>query len=185
MPKRYTGTFLLGRQSPTEDIEGDVTELPDAPIPTREQIAAAAARFVGRIDQRPPAFSALKVAGRRAYQARPAGPPAGTGGAAGRDLRHRGRGVSISRVDLGRGVRQRHVHPLARPRPGRVVGHRRGDVGAGAHCDRRFFARRRRRSPRVKPRQLARGFSSRRFGPSSICRACNSRPTRSRASAPD
>jgi tRNA pseudouridine55 synthase len=68
MPKRYTGTFLLGRQSPTEDVEGDVTELPDAPIPTHEQIAAAAAHFVGRIQQRPPAYSALKIAGRPAYK---------------------------------------------------------------------------------------------------------------------
>ena len=31
MPKRYVGTFLLGRQSATEDVEGEVTELPDAP----------------------------------------------------------------------------------------------------------------------------------------------------------
>ena len=68
MPKQYIGTFLLGRRSPTEDIEGEVTELPGAPVPTREQIAAAAERFVGRIDQRPPAFSALKVAGQRAYK---------------------------------------------------------------------------------------------------------------------
>ena len=68
MPKRYQGTFLLGRQSPTEDIEGDVIELADAPIPTREQVVAVAARFIGRIDQRPPAFSAVKVAGRRAYE---------------------------------------------------------------------------------------------------------------------
>ncbi len=68
MPKRYTGTFLLGRQSATEDVEGEVTELPDAPRPTREQIAAAAARLVGRIQQRPPAFSAIRVAGRRAYE---------------------------------------------------------------------------------------------------------------------
>jgi tRNA pseudouridine55 synthase len=68
MSKRYTGTFLLGRQSPTEDVESNVTELPDAPIPTREEIVAATGRFVGRIEQRPPAFSALKVAGRRAYK---------------------------------------------------------------------------------------------------------------------
>jgi tRNA pseudouridine55 synthase len=68
MPKRYVGTFLLGRQSPTEDIEGVVTELPNAPIPTREQIIAAAGRLVGRIEQRPPAFSALKIAGRPAYK---------------------------------------------------------------------------------------------------------------------
>ncbi len=68
MPKRYKGTFLLGRQSPTEDIEGEVIELADTPVPTREQVVAAAARFIGRIDQRPPAFSAVKVAGRRAYE---------------------------------------------------------------------------------------------------------------------
>jgi tRNA pseudouridine55 synthase len=75
MPKRYRATFLLGRHSPTEDIEGDVTELPDAPIPTREQLAAAAGRFVGRIAQRPPAFSALKVEGRRAYKLARGGQP--------------------------------------------------------------------------------------------------------------
>ena len=68
MPKRYLGTFLLGRSSPTEDIEGDVTELSDAPVPTHAQIAAAAECFVGRIAQRPPSFSAIKVNGRRAYK---------------------------------------------------------------------------------------------------------------------
>ena len=68
MPKSYTGTFLLGRQSPTEDVDGKVTEWDDPPVPTRGQIAAAAEKLVGRIQQRPPAYSALKVAGRRAYQ---------------------------------------------------------------------------------------------------------------------
>lgn len=67
MPKGYSGTFLLGRQSPTEDVEGQVTELVDPAVPTPEQIAAAAGALVGRIEQRPPAFSALKVEGRRAY----------------------------------------------------------------------------------------------------------------------
>ena len=40
MPKQYVGTFLLGRQSATEDIEGEVTELPGAP----EQIGRASWR---------------------------------------------------------------------------------------------------------------------------------------------
>ena len=75
MPKRYVGTFLLGRQSATEDVEGDVTELPDAPRPTREEIEAAAQRFLGRIQQRPPAFSALKVQGRPAYKLARRGKP--------------------------------------------------------------------------------------------------------------
>ena len=66
-PKRYRATFLLGRASPTEDVEGEVTELDHPPVPTLEQVTAAAGALVGRIEQRPPAYSALKVGGRRAY----------------------------------------------------------------------------------------------------------------------
>lgn len=73
MPKRYTGTFLLGRESETEDIEGDVRMLDDPPQPIETDLRAAAARFVGPIEQRPPAFSALKVGGRRAYDLARAG----------------------------------------------------------------------------------------------------------------
>ena len=73
MPKRYIGTFLLGRQSPTEDIEGEIKVLDDPPEPTREEIDRAAQEFLGEIMQRPPAFSALKVAGRRAYDLARAG----------------------------------------------------------------------------------------------------------------
>jgi tRNA pseudouridine55 synthase len=75
MRKQYVGTFLLGRQSATEDIEGEVTELPGAPVPTREQIETAARRFVGQIEQRPPAFSALKIHGRPAYKLARQGKP--------------------------------------------------------------------------------------------------------------
>ena len=73
MPKRYTGTFLLGRRSPTEDIEGEVELLADAPQPALTEIEAAAFGLTGEILQRPPAFSALKVAGRRAYDLARAG----------------------------------------------------------------------------------------------------------------
>jgi len=73
MPKSYTGTFLLGRRSPTEDVEGDVTELENPPVPTHQQIVAAGGALVGRIQQRPPAYSALKVDGRRAYKLARAG----------------------------------------------------------------------------------------------------------------
>ncbi len=67
MPKRYLATFLLGRQSETEDIEGAVTELVDPPVPTEAKIRAALPSFIGIIQQLPPAFSALKVEGQRAY----------------------------------------------------------------------------------------------------------------------
>ena len=75
MPKRYVGTFLLGRKSPTEDIEGDVVELPDAPVPARQEMESATRRFLGRIEQRPPAFSALKIHGRPAYKLARQGKP--------------------------------------------------------------------------------------------------------------
>jgi tRNA pseudouridine55 synthase len=67
MPKRYLGTFLLGRQSETEDTEGTIVELANPPRPDRETIERALTDFVGEIQQMPPAFSALKVAGKRAY----------------------------------------------------------------------------------------------------------------------
>ena len=65
--KRYTGTFLLGRSSPTEDVEGDITLHHEDPRPTREQLEQALPQFLGTIQQRPPAYSALKVGGKRAY----------------------------------------------------------------------------------------------------------------------
>jgi tRNA pseudouridine55 synthase len=67
MPKHYRATFLLGRTSPTEDIEGEVTMLADAAPPRREDLEQSALTLTGEIMQRPPAYSALKVAGRRAY----------------------------------------------------------------------------------------------------------------------
>lgn len=73
MPKRYTATFVLGRESPTEDIEGEVTLLEDAPEPSLEAIRQAADVWTGEVEQRPPAFSALKVGGRRAYKLARAG----------------------------------------------------------------------------------------------------------------
>lgn len=73
MPKRYLATFRLGQSSPTEDIEGEITAFPEAPQPTLDEIRRSAARLTGEIMQRPPAFSALKVQGRRAYDLARAG----------------------------------------------------------------------------------------------------------------
>lgn len=68
MPKRYVATFLLGQRSETDDLEGQVTPLEGAPQPTLAAIEATLSRFVGEIQQRPPNHSAVKIAGRRAYQ---------------------------------------------------------------------------------------------------------------------
>ncbi len=66
--KRYLAEFLLGRASDTEDIEGEVVVLDDPPRPTRREIEAAIPNFLGEIPQRPPAYSAIKVKGKRAYK---------------------------------------------------------------------------------------------------------------------
>lgn len=67
MPKTYRAEFRLGCTSNTEDSEGTVVELESPPVPGEGDIRNALPRFVGKILQRPPAYSALKVAGRRAY----------------------------------------------------------------------------------------------------------------------
>lgn len=67
MGKTYQSRFRLGVRSPTDDADGEVEEVRGARMPTPEEILATARKFVGWLDQRPPAFSALKLAGERAY----------------------------------------------------------------------------------------------------------------------
>mgnify|MGYP005834699283 FL=1 len=66
MPKCYDARFRLGCSSPTEDLEGEVTEISGAPIPSADELAAVLPRFRGPIEQRPSGYSALKIRGRRA-----------------------------------------------------------------------------------------------------------------------
>lgn len=66
-PKAYETTIDLSSLSTTDDAEGDLTAVPIARIPTREEVDAAAARFVGTIMQCPPAYSAINIDGQRAY----------------------------------------------------------------------------------------------------------------------
>jgi tRNA pseudouridine55 synthase len=64
--KGYRATVCFGASSTTDDLEGELTPTVGPP-PSRETVEAALAGFVGPISQRPPAYSAIKVAGRRAY----------------------------------------------------------------------------------------------------------------------
>jgi tRNA pseudouridine55 synthase len=66
-PKQYEATVKLGATTATDDPESPEVPVAPAAPPTPGAVAAALARFVGTILQRPPAFSAMKVDGRRAY----------------------------------------------------------------------------------------------------------------------
>jgi len=64
--KIYRFTIRWGEQRNTDDAEGDVVNVSEV-RPTEEAIRAVLPRFIGEIDQVPPIFSAVKVAGQRAY----------------------------------------------------------------------------------------------------------------------
>ena len=66
--KEYVATLQLGATTPSYDLEKEI----DATYPTehitRELVEETLQRFVGAIEQIPPAFSACKVDGKRAYE---------------------------------------------------------------------------------------------------------------------
>lgn len=65
--KEYIATIALGATTPSFDLETEIdATYPTAHI-TRELVEATLPRFTGRIEQIPPAFSACKIDGRRAY----------------------------------------------------------------------------------------------------------------------
>jgi tRNA pseudouridine55 synthase len=68
LPKTYVGTGVLGVETDTLDAAG--TAVRESPVSADEsRVREAMARFVGDIQQTPPAYSAVKVKGERSYRA--------------------------------------------------------------------------------------------------------------------
>lgn len=71
--KEYTGTFYIGATTPCYDLEKEI----DAHYPvehiTDELIYATTKQFIGKIQQTPPLYSAIKIDGKRAYDIARAG----------------------------------------------------------------------------------------------------------------
>ncbi|OLC67102.1 MAG: tRNA pseudouridine(55) synthase TruB [Chloroflexi bacterium 13_1_40CM_3_65_12] len=68
LPKTYVADIHLGFVTATDDAEAEPQPQGDPSALTAEDIAGALAHFTGRILQEPPAFSAVKVDGKRAYR---------------------------------------------------------------------------------------------------------------------
>ena len=66
--KRYRTMVDLSAFTSTDDLEGDRERITPKTIPNRTRLEKALQAFTGSFLQRPPAFSAMKVKGRRAYQ---------------------------------------------------------------------------------------------------------------------
>ena len=73
VPKEYDATVALGAETETDDLEGAVVR--ESPPPSDGAIADAIPHLTGVLDQVPPAYSAKRVDGRRAYEAARAGDP--------------------------------------------------------------------------------------------------------------
>jgi tRNA pseudouridine55 synthase len=67
LPKTYEAEVHLGFRTATDDAEAEPEPVADAGGLDAEAVAAALQEFVGQIKQQPPAYSAVKVEGRRAY----------------------------------------------------------------------------------------------------------------------
>jgi len=68
LPKTYEADVHLGFRTATDDAEGELEEVAPAGAVTGDDVRTALSRFVGRIKQEPPAFSAVKVDGQRSYK---------------------------------------------------------------------------------------------------------------------
>ena len=89
--KAYDFTIRFGKETDTLDCEGKVVESSEI-IPREDAIHAILLRFTGPIEQVPPAYSALKIEGKRAYDL----------ARAGEEVNLKTRNVTIQRLELAR-----------------------------------------------------------------------------------
>lgn len=65
--KEYRALVCFGAESTTDDLDGELSPA-DGPPPTRAAVEEALAAFRGELEQVPPDYSAVRIAGRRAYE---------------------------------------------------------------------------------------------------------------------
>lgn len=87
--KEYIAHIKLGSESTTDDEEGEKTQV-SSQEPAISNIKEAVKRFIGKIDQIPPIYSAIQVGGKRSYkEAR-----------AGREIELKPRPVEIKKIEI-------------------------------------------------------------------------------------
>ena len=67
LDKTYSGIIQLGLQSPSKDTETDCSEIPIPDNLDENKIFEARDTFLGRVEQIPPMYSAIKVGGKKLY----------------------------------------------------------------------------------------------------------------------
>ena len=87
--KIYQFTLAFGEQTNTDDAEGEVIATSDI-LPSEKAIKTTISTFIGDIEQTPPAFSAIKIDGKRAYER----------ARAGEDVKMKSRIITIEHLEL-------------------------------------------------------------------------------------
>ena len=67
LDKWYEATIRLGAESTTGDVEGEISETTGVSEVHIDAVKAALEKFTGKIEQKVPQYSAVKINGRRAY----------------------------------------------------------------------------------------------------------------------
>lgn len=126
LDKVYEATFCLGQTSTTGDPDGEIASVSDR-VPTRQEVETVLQQFVGEITQTPPAYSAIKIDGQRAYKL----------AREGKDVEIPERTVTIHSIDL---IDYTYPHLKIRAHVGsgtyiRTLGEDIGKaLGTGAYC---------------------------------------------------
>lgn len=69
LDKEYEAQVVLGEERTTDDFLGEKRNIRfEKRIPSKKEVLSALSNFIGEIEQVPPAFSAIKIAGKRAYE---------------------------------------------------------------------------------------------------------------------
>ncbi len=123
LPKTYDGTLRLGVETTTLDADGEVTREASTSAVSSDGVRAAMAAKLGASHQRPPAFSAVKVGGRKLYDAARAGD----------ELRAEPRPIRVDRFDVV-STRMPDVDFVATVSSGTYVRVLAADVGAALGC---------------------------------------------------
>lgn len=71
--KEYTGTFTIGATTPSYDLETEIDNTYSTEHINADLIQKTTQQFIGRIEQKPPIFSAIKKDGKRLYELARAG----------------------------------------------------------------------------------------------------------------
>ena len=111
LDKEYEAVFVLGASSTTDDTEGTITDAPlhnhPQPLLKKEEgIQEVINQFVGEIEQVPPTYCAIKVGGKKMYEAAREGKP----------IEGKPRKVTVYSFEL-----RNHPQPLLKKEGGRIA----------------------------------------------------------------